>query len=176
MQSYPKCYGSYQEIYKSNFRDFLYNDLTNKPKLTPGKGFNLKNPTVEIINSKISLTAEPLDQPTEVDGSKEKLLTSSALIIMRSAQSTGPGNFKISCHKGPNVLFNPESPINVEIQIGCLIDLININYIITQVYIFIATLDGKENPLRYSESISHLLPIPSHEVVDLVDSIGTCPV
>jgi hypothetical protein len=169
VQTYPECYGSYQEIYKANFHDFLYTDLTGIPKLSPEKGFELKNPEVEIIDDFLSLKSDPLDP---LSGISEKYITSAALLILRSQESLDSGKNKILCLQGKNVLFNPLSQIDLEINIGHFINQIDSIYNLSQIYIFTATLDETEKPIRYSEMISHFIPLPTPVVVDSGDPIG----
>jgi len=161
MNTFPECYGSYQEISKANFREFLYTDLSGKPKFSPGEGFTLNNLRIEIINNLASLKADRFENLPGIADRNEKYITSVALVISRSTQSTDPGEFDISCQQGKIDLFNPQSTIDIQINlVQSMISLKN-NYSITQIHFFIATLDDNENPLRYSETISHFLPLPA---------------
>jgi len=176
MNQFPDCYGSYQEIYKSNFHYFLYNDLSGKPKLSREEGFTLNNLRIELNGNLTSLKADPIDHLLEIKDGKEKYLTSAALVISRSIQSADPGEFSISCVQGANVLFTPEAAVDIKIDlVNSIINLKN-NYSISQIYFIIATLDENETPIRYSETISCFLPLPTHEVVYFPVSTVNSPV
>ena len=157
MQAYPECYGSYQEIFKANFHDFLYTDLTGIPKLSPEKGFELKNPKLEIVEDLLFLKSDSLDP---LPCTSEKYITSAAALILRSQESPDSGKNKILCLQGKNVLFNPLAQIDLEINIGHYINQIDSTYNLSQIYIFTAILDETEKPIRYSEMISHFIPLP----------------
>jgi hypothetical protein len=148
----PQKMSPYNYIVKKNYLNVLPDDVSNTALLVPDLGFSITTPTINITNTRITVTVPALGLNTGIDTNIEKSIVLKAILFFKTPVDVNYKPFEFLSLESSSQTLTLTDPIVFNIPLSDYGTQIYDMYSARKGFFALVTTDINNKPIRFSNT------------------------